>query len=384
MPRRTDPDQSEPPPPSRPLRPPAVPESGDTGRHASPSSPPPAIPPQRAGDQAAPQPDGTLTDVPPAAPPPEATFPATATVADLLYGDQFERDRFQIGTISGTWTVRDLDTGHVFILKRSGRIFDTINEVIVSRFHEALGRDYARARFVGDEQSWVLLQHVNDYPDDGILLGLGAEFVGPTGLMTQSALRGFVRRLADPLEPLRLLLGDFIVDNTDRHNKNWLVMSVASAPGGLLKPEPCDHGFCLLGRGASGVRGPAEQDKGVRVRTEETGSAYDDTNYDAYLEERLQAGATLPRYLRDQVYNPPAAFQEMVQLSVQSRRVSADRVAAEHDRVVGDWANALETVRLDDLDPAHVGRCRRLMATRIATLLAQRDRYVRGLTSGSW
>jgi hypothetical protein len=375
MPRRTDPDHADESP--RPPRPPAVPPPGGRDRAPEPTRTPAATP----------TPGADLGAVPPAPPvspllgdalPPAGGFPEVASVRELLSGDRFERDRFQIGTVSGTWAVRELDTGKRFILKRSGRTFDAVNEVIISRFHEALGRPYPRARFVADQHGWVLLQHVDDFPDDGQLLGMGTEFVGAINEESEQALRGFVQRLADPLEPLRLLLGDYVIDNTDRHNRNWLVMST---PDGRLKIEPCDNGFALLGRGGPWVLGPSER----RGRpTEETGSRWDDTDYDAYLAERLDAGATLDSYLHTRGWNPPHAFQEMTRLAVASRRVSADRVAAEYDRVVRDWAAVLDAVDLSDIDQDHVRRVRQLAATRVATLFAHRGRYVRSLTSGNW
>jgi len=291
----------------------------------------------------------------PAVPPP---FPEVSSVDELFSSERFATTHLG-GGVSDTWLVTDLETGHRFILKQSlqegydtDAPFDAINEVIASRFHQAVGHNWPRAQFVApDAHDWVLMHHVNDFPDNGDLLDAGLDHVGEIRGADPSRVRTLAHRLQDPLEPLRILVADYVLDNTDRHNANWLVMS-AGAPG-QLKPVPIDNAYTLFGRGF-----------------------FEGRTALSYLHERLGV-PSLPNYLDG--WNAPVAFQRLHRRAVQDGLVDPGRVRAEYDRLVDRWSAALDAVSLADIDRGHAFRALELIGRRIDDLRHRSATYLRFL-----
>jgi hypothetical protein len=402
VPRRTDPDQ-QPPPPARPrrLRPPPAPRSRSmqpaseepaAGEVTAPTASPPALESASAPDplgvselgpptgDAAPGPGGTVASPATTADFPAPTilppaFPQVSSVDELLEGDRFSAEPLG-GGVSETWLITDPETGHRFILKHNAtdvgdydsdasyddwggegpsEVFDATNEVVASRFHQAVGHSWPRAQFASpNEDDWSLMHHVDDFPDDGELLVTGAEGLGAGDYQ---GIGDLAHRLDDPLEPLRILVADYVLDNTDRHSLNWLVMSAGSS--GKVKPVPIDHAYTLLGRASSAGHTP-----------------------DSYLDERLEKAPSLPDYLAG--FNAPAAFHQLHHRAVQDQLVERSQARAEYDRLVDRWSAALEEVNLDDIvDPDYRRRVRELVSERIADLRRNRTSYLRFLNGAS-
>jgi hypothetical protein len=143
----------------------------------------------------------------------------------------------------------------------------------------------------------------------------------------------------------------FLVDNDDGGNdRNWLVLSVAGrAP--LKRIVAIDQGFALLGRG------PEELEA---------------ASYQELLGQRLKVD--LPGYLRQ--WTAPTSLRVMLRVAAAAGLVTADALAAAYDRFVTMAGPALRTLDLADVDPAHAGRCWRLLTARLELLEAERDAYL--------
>jgi hypothetical protein len=304
-------------------------------------------------------------------------FPAVASLIDYLDPDRFQVEPQEGGQMSLSWTVLERATGRRFILKRGVEAHSSQSEIAVGRLLRLVNdtqatdpdADHAadltgpQVRYAApDSTDFVLVQHVDDNPDDGVLLAPGL-----ASTATAEDARELVRRLHDPLQPLEIVIRDFVTDNPDRHGGNFLVMSVARRPG-RVKLAPIDHARALLGAAgddqATWFRGVPPQ---------------------LWLEVRRQV-TTLGEFYRDQ----PTAGQlrrrimlYLAVLAVDEGRVGRRQMTAAYDRLVVAWTAAARRVDLDDLGEGYAYRATGLMAARLAALRRNRADHLWLLTGNA-
>lgn len=156
--------------------------------------------------------------------------------------------RSEEGVSVGSWW-SDSRTGRRFYLKRGAMIeHEGRREFFASRLKAELGMLHARVTLGArdpvtrhgetTDTNWVAIEHVDDSPDliaaDLEMQGVGLDFVGNTREWS----RFDVQSLVDAL------IFDFAVDESDRHNGNWIVME---GPDGTLHAVTIDHSLSLNG-----------------------------------------------------------------------------------------------------------------------------------------
>ena len=155
-----------------------------------------------------------------------APFPIVSSLEEY-----FDQRRFMVEAHRGwgeaaTWLLRELEGGRRYILKQApARDPDAPNEVLVGRLYESLGYDYSEARFaVPGRRDLSITQHAEDLPSVGVLLGAADHvFGGDFDDWPPERTQDLARALADPLEPMRLLVADFVTGQSDRHEGDWLL-----------------------------------------------------------------------------------------------------------------------------------------------------------------
>jgi hypothetical protein len=288
----------------------------------------------------------------------EAVFPAVDRVNDYFDPQRFESASAVGGFSSDTWTLRDPRTGRRYILKHCLQGHDADSEVALSRLGRLVGEPMPQTRVAApDSQVHVISQHVEDNPDEGELLGTGLDY---TDSERQS--RRLVRELAEPLQPLRLLVQDFVTDNVDRHGGNFLVLSVTGQPG-AKRLVPIDHGFALLGAFTGEHRAAW---RGGRPP-------------EAWLQRRL-AVPTLYHFY-EQLSTEPGDLHllrrrmmaYLTLFAIEEGSITPQQLAEEYDRLGAVWERAVATVDLRDLHPGYVSRAWRLMTARLRALRGYRE-----------
>jgi hypothetical protein len=314
-----------------------------------------------------------------------------ASIAEYFDEDRFESAQFAGGNMSATWALRDRETGNRYILKQCLQAHDDDAEVAISRLGQARGDATPQTRFAADDApGCVISQHVNDAPDEGVLLGDGITYTANATMA-----RRLVRELDEPLQPLRIVIRDFVTDNVDRHGGNVLVMSVEDPTGGQdpavgrdptvtrqrfltvgaaedagdrppKKLVPIDHGWALLGFAGDEPEAhfagmSANQWLRIRRRQVRFGQFYANLpSQEGPYERRLMLYLAL--------------------MAVEERHVAPDQVAAEYDRQVEAWEDAVDAVDLSGLDTRFVARSQILMLTRLEALRVARDENLYLLT----
>lgn len=219
---------------TRPLKERRIGPNGPTGRMPPPPRNPPPAPvpaPAPPTPPALPGAKAALDEVPP------------AQVRDWLLAHP---ERFEVsgngGGISETYWVRDVTTGQRFVLKAGQYHRETVNEVLGTRIGARLGLPgTARvAAGLGDGNGWVLLDHAEDVLPGHKVVGTGG---------SHGAIGKLAPRLADPKDPVRMLLHDFVIDEADAKGGNLLLLS---ADGGkTVRLVPIDRSLSMMGwRGA--------------------------------------------------------------------------------------------------------------------------------------
>jgi hypothetical protein len=272
----------------------------------------------------------------------DAPFPRVEGVDDYFDPDRFDAEPFDGGNMSSTWTVCDRATRRRFILKCCQGGDDAeqaASEVALSRLGRLVGEPMPQTRFAApDSQVHVISQHVEDNPDEGELLGTGLDYTD-----SSEDRRRLVRELAEPLQPLRIMVKDFITHNGDRHGGNFLVMSIIGRPA-AKRLVPVDHAVALLGHSAG---------ESVEVR----------------LARLCQVDSLRAFYNVDGIAQAEGVYGDMlvlVQCTVRDGRVTREQLAGEYDRLLAVWRHAVRTVDLGDLDGRYVRRARQLMTARLA------------------
>jgi hypothetical protein len=289
-------------------------------------------------------------------------FPEIRTADDLADTSRFALIPVpdEAGLAGQVRLVVEQATGRRWFAKAATAQFDAANEVICGRLAQALELAKPGVAFVPGRDDLVLVQHVADHPDEGELLAAGVDIAGEPSLFgpDEAALGRLAHDLADPATLVSELLFAFLVDNDDGGNdRNWLVMSLAGR-GPLKRIVTIDYGFALLGRGP-----------------EELGVA----SYQELLSQRLQVD--LPGYLRQ--WTAPTSMWVMLRIAASSGLLTADELAAAYHRFITMARPALRTLNLADVDPAHAGRCWRLMTARLELLEEERDAYLIVLSGAS-
>jgi hypothetical protein len=313
------------------------------------------------------------------------------SVAEYFDEDRFASARFAGGNMSATWALRERETGHRYILKQCGQAHDADAEVAISRLGQARGDATPQTRFAADDApACVISQHVNDAPDEGVLLGDGLTYVANATMA-----RRLVRELDEPLQPLQIVIRDFATDNVDRHGGNVLVMSVDDPTGGrepALGREPAGGRQRLLTVGAAEDAGDRPRKKLVPIDHGWALLGYAGDEPEAHF-----AGMSATQWLRirrrqvlfGQFYaNLPSQegpYERRLMLyltlmALEERRVPPDQVAAEYDRQVESWEDAVDAVDLSGLDTRFVARSQILMLTRLEALRVARDENLYLLT----
>jgi hypothetical protein len=106
-----------------------------------------------------------------------------------------------------------------------------------------LDRPLPEARFAAPgSRDAVLVRNAEALPYVGEQLGHGQRLLGAYVVWDPERVDRLTDRLARPLDPLRILLADFLTDQTDRHERNWLVTTDARR-NDRWHLVPIDHAF---------------------------------------------------------------------------------------------------------------------------------------------
>jgi len=90
------------------------------------------------------------------------------------------------------------------------------------------------------------MEHVEDRPG-GRRIGAGTEVIGTTIVdVDADRVDQLAETLADPTEPLRIIIADFMTDNADRYDHSREVLADPTRPE-RRRLVPIDHAGCLAG-----------------------------------------------------------------------------------------------------------------------------------------
>jgi hypothetical protein len=265
---------------------------------------------------------------------PETPFPRVRQLADYFDAARFEVTEDWTWGDAGTWRLREQATGRRYILKRCppGEL-EAEREVLASRLlPRVLDHPVSEARFaLPGRRDVAVVRHAEALPHVGQVLFPARRLLHDYENWDPERVDRLVARLVEPLAPLHNLIADFVTDQTDRHQGNWLVATDVSRSD-RWHIVPIDHA--------------------------------------------LSFGSQPPTARLLDPWPGRAAFAELHLSALQQGRTSAGRTRMAFRRMMARWRRAAATTDLTWLeleDPRHI---RDTIAARLAHLSDHERKYL--------